>query len=221
MNKRLLLQQLLANVEEVHEHFAPKVDCISDRLFELQNRRSDAIMTLPWSSQAPSDSRVAVEALRKHFGDRVTLVSFVLSQIFPREYLFFRTGDLENAIFDGFAFFSDVWPELAFDFPRVGRTGFDRYLVLNRALRELAAEVWTEVDNPESRILALLYDQLALLFTIPADYNRYWLVAGKVERRDVKVAESISWSGKKEMLEGDLVFRYTMSPVRRSPAYIK
>jgi hypothetical protein len=107
MNKSFLLQELLWNVEEVHEEFAPKIDSISDKLFKLQSRRSDAITTLPWSLQAPSDSRVAVEALRKHFGDRVTLVSFVLSQIFPREFLFFRTGDLENAIFDGFAFFSD------------------------------------------------------------------------------------------------------------------
>jgi hypothetical protein len=216
MNKRLLLQQLLVNVEEVHEDFAPKIDSIPDRLSELQNRRSDAIITLPWGSQLPSDSWVAVEALRKHFGDRVTLVSFVLSQIFPQEFFFFRTGDLENAIFDGFAFFSDVWPELAFDFPRVGRTGFDRYLALNRALREMAAEVWTEVDNPESRILALLYDQFAMLFTVPTDYNRYWLAAERPENsiQDLKVGENMRCSGKKEMLEGDLVFLYTMSPVK-------
>jgi hypothetical protein len=171
MNKRLLLQQLLMNVEEVNEDFNPTLGAISDQLYELQNRRSDAITTLPWSSEPPSDSRVAVEALRKHFGDRVTLVSFVLSQILPQEFLFFRTGDLENAIFDGFAFFSDVWPKLAFNFPRVGRTGFDRYLVLNRTLRELAREVWTKVDDPESRILALLYNELAMLFTVPTDYN--------------------------------------------------
>jgi len=218
MNKVLLLQQLLVNVEEVHEAFGPREGAIADQLSELQNRRSDAITTLPWSSQAPSDSGVAVEALRKHFGDRVTLVSFVLSQIFPREFLFFRTGDLENAIFDGFAFFSDVRPELAFDFERVGRTGFDRYMVLNRALREMASSVWPEVDHPESRILALLYGQLALLFTIPTDYNRYWLAAGRIENsaqeRDVKVGEWSDWSGKKEMLEGDLVFLYTMSPVK-------
>ncbi|MDX6499036.1 MAG: hypothetical protein QOG23_2296 [Blastocatellia bacterium] len=133
MNKKLLLFDILQNVEKGHEGFTRKIDSIPDQLFELQNRRSDAITTLPWGSQAPSDSRVAIEALRKHFGDRVTLVSFVLSQIFPREFLFYRTGDLESAIFDGFAFFSDVLPELAFDFGRVGRTGFDRYLVLNRA----------------------------------------------------------------------------------------
>jgi hypothetical protein len=218
MNKRFLLQELLVNVEEVQEDFDPKMGAISNQLFELQNRRSDAITTLPWGSQPPSDSRVAVEALRKHFADRVTLVSFVLSQTFPREFLFFRTGDLENAIFDGFAFFSDVWPELAFEFPRVGRTGFDRYLVLNRALREFAAEVWTEVDHPQSRILAFLYDQLLLLFTIPTEYNRYWLAAGRpenlIQERDVKVGEKRSWSGKKEMLEGDLVFLYAMSPVK-------
>lgn len=123
MNKRFLLQELLVNVEEVQEDFDPKMGPISDQLFELQNRRSDAITTLPWSAQAPSDSRVAVEALRKHFGDRVTLVSFVLSQTLPQEFLFFRTGDLENAIFDGFAFFSDIWPELAFEFPRIGADG--------------------------------------------------------------------------------------------------
>lgn len=218
MNKRLLLFDLLTNVEKVQEDFAPKIDSIPDQLFELQNRRSDAITTLPWGSQSPPDSGVAVDALRKHFGDRVTLVSFVLSQTFPQEFLFFRTGDLENAIFDGFAFFSDVWPELAFEFPRVGRTGFDRYLVLNRALRELAAEVWTEADHPQSRILAFLYDQLALLFTIPTDYNRYWLAAGRpenlIQEQDVKVGEKRYWSGKKEMLEDDLVFLYTMSPVK-------
>ena len=216
MNKRLLLFDLLTNVEKVHEEFAPKIDSIHQQLFELQNRRSNAIMTLPWRSQAPSDSSVAVEALRRHFGDRVTLVSFVLNQIFPQEYLFYRTGDLENAIFDGFAFFSDVWPDLAFGFPRVGRTGFDRYLMLNRALRETAAAVWPEVDRPESRILALLYDQLAMLFTVPTDYNRYWLAAERPENsvQDLKVGDNMSCSGKKEMLEGDLVFLYTMSPMK-------
>jgi hypothetical protein len=215
MNKRLLLFDILQNVEKGHEGFTRTIDSIPDQLFELQNRRSDAITTLPWGSQAPSDSRVAVEALRKYFGDRVTLVSFVLSQTFPQEFLFFRTGDLENAIFDGFAFFADVWPELAFEFPRVGRTGFDRYLVVNRALREMASEVWMEVDHPESRILAFLYEELALLFTIPTDYNRYWLAAERPENtHPLLVGEMGNCSGKKEMLEGDLVFTYTMSPVK-------
>src|SRR5688572_5608379 len=125
MNKRLLLGNLLANVEEVHEDFDPELNGIPDQLFELQNRRSDAVRTLPWDLHAPFESTVAVEALRIHFGDRVTLISFVLSQLYPDEFFFYRTGDLEDAIFDGFAFFGDVLPELIFDFSRVGRTGFD------------------------------------------------------------------------------------------------
>jgi hypothetical protein len=217
MNKRLLLGNLLANVEEVHEEFDPEISSIAEQLFELQNRRSDAVMTLPWSLQAPSKSAVAVEVLRKHFGDRVTLISFVLSEMFPDEFFFYRTGNLEDAIFDGFAFFSDVLPELTFDFSRIGRTGFDRYLVLNRSLRELATNQWPEVDQPQSRVLAFLYDQLALLFTMPTDYNRYWLAAARPENsrvQNVTVGDVIGWSGKKEMLQGDLVLLYTMSPVK-------
>jgi phage tail protein X len=218
VNKPLLLLNLLANIEEVHEDFDPEMGEIGDQLFELQNRRSDAITMLPWSSQAPSQSEAAIEALRKHFRDRVTLISFVLSRLFPDEFFYFRTGDLEDPIFDGFAFFSDVLPELTFDFPRVGRTGFDRYLLLNRALHEVATKLWPEADRPHSRVLALLYDQLALLFTIPTDYNRYWLAAGRMENaiqeQDSKVGEASDWSGKKEMFPGDLVFLYTMSPVK-------
>lgn len=219
MNKSLLLTNLLANVEKVYEEFDPEMGTIADQLFELQNRRTDAITTLPWASTAPRESAAAVEDLRSYFGDRVTLVSFVLSRLLPDEFLFFRTGDLEDAIFDGFAFFSDVLPQLSFNFPRVGRTGFDRYLVLNRALLDLAKNLWPGSDRPQSRILAFLYDQLALLFTTPTDYNRYWLAAGKPENTTLKeqtsrVGQACDWSGKKEMSAGDLVFLYLMSPVK-------
>jgi hypothetical protein len=218
MNKTLLLMNLLANVENVHEEFDPEIGTISEQLFELQNRRADAITTLPWASAKPKEMASAIEALRRHFGDRVTLISFVLSQLYPDQFLFFRTGNLESAIFDGFGFFSDTLPQLSFSFSRIGKTGFDRYLVLNGSLLDLAKDLWPDSERPQSRVLAFLYDQLALLFTTPTDYNRYWLAAGRPEHatkeQNSKPGEMCDWSGKKEMCEGDLVFLYVMSPVK-------
>jgi len=218
MNKTLLLTNLLANVERVHEEFDPEMGTISDQLFELQNRRTDAITTLPWASARPKDTESAIEALRRHFKDRVTLISFVLSQLYPNQFLFFRTGDLEDAVFDGFAFFSDILPQLSFSFSHVGRTGFDRYVVVNDSLHDLAKNLWPDSARPQSRVLAFLYDQLALLFTTPTDYNRYWLAAGRPENatqeQHSKPGEMGDWSGKKEMRAGDLVFLYVMSPVK-------
>jgi hypothetical protein len=217
MNKTLWFELLLDRVSETHEEFDRELGFIGDRLYELQSRRSDAVTRLPWE-RPPRDPGDAVPLLRAHFSDRVTLISFVLAATYPSRFLFYRTGDLEDAIFDGCSFFSDVVPQLAFDFSRVGRNGFDRYLIVNRQMHDLAAVLWPDIERPQSRVLALLYDQLALLFTTPNDYNRYWLAAGRMENtgqeQDVKVGDASDWSGKKEMLPGDLVFLYTMSPVK-------
>jgi hypothetical protein len=214
MNKRLLFHDLIDNAESCHEDFERQQDDISDQLFELQNRRADAVTSLPWA-QPPKQKSRALRDLRRHFGDRVTLISLVLSRLFPEDYLFYRTGDAEAPVFEGFAFFADVVSELAFDFDRVGRTGIERYLVVNNALRELASRCWPSVEDPQSRLTALLYQELALLFTTTSDYNRYWIAAGQPENTQgvdrVRVGESGEWAGKREMMPGDLVFLYVMS----------
>lgn len=224
MNKRLLFDHLIENAERHHEHFEPEGDDLAQDLWEVQNRRSEAVTSLPWAEPPKQVSR-AVRDLRRHFGDRVTLISLVLSRFFPEHFLFYRTGDAEAPIFEGFAFFADVIPELDFDFDRVGRTGIERYLRVNQALRDLAARYWPSVEGPQSRLLALLYQELALLFTATSDYNRYWIAAGKPENAEgsdrVRVGERSGWSGKREMVPGDLVFLYMMSDPKAITALFK
>lgn len=214
MNKRLLFHDLLDNAHDHHAHFVPKWADLGEWLLELQNRRSDAVTSLPWA-RPPKQKSVVIEELRRHFGNRVTLISLVLSRMFPEDYLFYRTGDAETPIFDGFGFFADAIPELAFDFDRVGPTGFERYLAVNKALRELVSRYWPAVKNPQSRLLALLYRELALLFTTASEYNRYWIAAGQPENSAgadrVRVGRSSEWAAKREMMPGDLVFLYVMS----------
>ncbi len=180
----------------------------SEALSELQGRRDPA--PLP---RLPRNSSEAVPLVREHFRDDVTRASLVLHRHFPKEYLFYRVSKLEEEVFEGLHFLAETVPEFAFGFDRVGRTGFGRYLELNRALLGFARAHWSRARDPQGRLLYFLYEGLGRLFLEKSEYNRYWIMATKSEYwPDLNGGKKIDWSGRKDMRAGDLVFMYRTSP---------
>ena len=156
-----------------------------------------------------------ISHLRAHFQDDVTLISRILNHRFPDEYLFYRVSKLEQEIFTGFDFLTSIVPERDFTFPRIGRRGFDRYLVANEALLTCFKRWFPDLEDPQSRIAWFLYEGLGRLFLEKSDYNRYWIhVTGQDYFETLDSGDDLSWSGRKGMQAGDLVFTYRTSPRR-------
>jgi hypothetical protein len=217
MNKLLVLNWLLHDADEYADDLygaiaeSRKDISLQEALRELNNWRD---INLPASLPKTPDK--LIPALRKHFKDNITFISLVLNRYFPEEYFFYRVSALEEEIFEGFEFFSEVIPEFSvLNFRGVGRKGFDRYLRLNKALLEFASLVWPELElkKYQNRLAYLLYQGLGELFLERSDYNRYWLMATQ-ERyfEHLDTGEDVEWSGRKEMQTGDLVFMYRMAP---------
>jgi len=207
MNKQVILSWLLKEAEE-HEARYRSTSTIEAALVELNNRREIA---LPVS--IPGNPEEAISLLREHFKDNVTLVSLVLNHRFPKDFLFYRVSRLEEEIFEGLNFLAEIVPGFDLSFFRVGRKGFARYLRLNAALLSFARAHWPDLRNPQARLAAFLYQGLGLLFLQKSEYNRYWIAATRQDYfHELDEKEAITWSGRKEMKQGDLVFMYRTAP---------
>lgn len=218
MNKLLLLNWILENAGQYEHKYELETNSEDELhqqlhydLYELNGRRE---VGLPKS--LPKNPEEMVSVLRKHFKDKVTLISRVLNHYFPNQYLFYRVSKLEGEIFEGFDFFSEIVPEFEFPFSKIGRTGFKRYLTLNKALLGFSKRIWPELEAPQARVTWFLYRGLGELFLEKSDYNRYWIMATKepyFEFLDsLEFDQDKTWSGRKEMQSGDLVFMYRMAP---------
>lgn len=207
MNKHIILSWLLKEAEEHEAWYRPKTT-LEAALCELNNNREIAL-----PASIPGDPDQAILPLREHFKHNVTLVSLVLNHHFPRDFLFYRVSRLEEEIFEGLDFLSEIVPDFELPFSRVGRKGFERYLRLNAALLSFVRAHWPDLSNPQARLAAFLYQGLGLLFLEKSEYNRYWIMA---TRKDYFQAldedKTIEWSGRKEMKQGDLVFMYRTAP---------
>jgi len=155
-----------------------------------------------------------IPILRKHFKDNVTFISAMLHHYFPKQYFFYRVSKLEKEIFKGLEFFKEVVPEFAgLRFPGVSRTGFDRYLKLNEALLNFARGCWPGHGTPQRRLMYFLYEGLGRLFMERSDHSPYWVAAaGEEYFWALDSEDEISWSSRKEMQPGDLVFMYRKDP---------
>jgi len=131
--------------------------------------------------------------------------------------MFYRVSMLENEIFAGFKFFSDVYDKFQFKFYKIGqnRNSFDNYLMLNEAMHSFASDAWPDIKDKfiHKKINYFLYQGLGNLFLEKNDYNRYWIMAtGETHFDSLDKEEEVIWSGRKEMQVNDLVFMYRQAP---------
>jgi len=214
MNKSMLLSLMLLenNFDEqvIAELYQPDPNKLMDDLYMLNHRRE---VKLP--PMQPSDPDAMIAVLRTHFKDKVTLISRVLNHYFPEQYIFYNVSKLEDEIFDGLDFFSDIFPPFKFSFERVGKTGWDRYLELNQAMLQFAKKYWPDQKDISTRISFFLYNRLGLMFLNREEIRRYWIATCSQEHYHLlESSESIGWSGRKDMRPGDLVFFYRTAPTK-------
>ncbi|MDB6146544.1 MAG: hypothetical protein JWO45_208 [Spartobacteria bacterium] len=164
----------------------------------------------------PKSAAKAFEILKQRPDWNVSMTSRVLAEYFPDDFLFYRVGQLEPEIFAGFEYFRDTEPCFDFDFSSVGADGYDRYQVLSQQMLDYGRHVWPETDayTRQRRLICLMYDQIARLFLKPSDFDRYWLMVSQQDSFDcIDDDGSVTWSGRKEIKRGDIVFFYETSPV--------
>src|SRR5215212_2364325 len=182
MNKSYLLDLLLYDAEKNEHQYQVQTDTTTELrqvlLADLQNLGGEKATPPDPLPSVPSE---AIPLLRDHFKDNVTLISRVLNYLFPDQYLFYRFSKLEEEIFLAFEFFSSIAPAFAFSFSRVGRSGFDRYLELNKALIESFNAAYPQLNDLQARVAWFLYEGLGRLFTEKSDYSRYWIMATREE----------------------------------------
>ncbi|MCL4299566.1 MAG: hypothetical protein KJ077_27770 [Anaerolineae bacterium] len=211
MNKDVLLDRLLWDAEQYADEYYEGLQATSLKalLYELNNRQDR-----PLPPSLPPAPQQMIPVLRKHFNDDVTLISLVLSHYFPEQYFFYRVSKFESEIFAGFQFLSEIVPEFALPFPKIGRTGFEQYLDLNKALMEFSRNFWPDLAQPQLRLAYFLYEGLAPLFLKTGGYSRCWVMLSSGEYFDEldSAEKEVLWSGRKELLPGDLVFIYRTAP---------
>lgn len=212
MNKILLFNWLLEDLgKHLDDYYDAKIIAklgLNEALYRINNQTE---VDLPPSF--PKTPERMIPVLRSYFKDKVTFISLVLNYHFPEQYFFYRVSKLESEIFQGLEFFSEIFPELEFSFDRVGRTGFNRYLALNRGLMKFARAIWPEIKKPQRHLAYFLYQGLGDLFLEKSDYPRYWIMAtSKRFFTALDSSKDITWSGRKEMQAGDLVFMYRTAP---------
>ena len=78
---------------------------------------------------------------------------------------------LENEIFAGFRFLSEILDEFNFSFKKIGevKSSFENYIQLNQALHSFSKKVWPDIEDPklmQQRIHFFLYQGLGNLFQL-------------------------------------------------------
>ena len=214
MNKKKLLITLLEPAYSYEKEAESK--CRPNRYgleFDLEKLNHRRAVKLP--KMQPSDPDAMIAVLRTHFKDKVTLISRVLNHYFPEQYIFYNVSKLEDEIFDGLDFFSDIFPPFKFSFERVGKTGWDRYLELNQAMLQFAKKYWPDQKDISTRISFFLYNRLGLMFLNREEIRRYWIATCSEENYEkLEVNDIVGWSGRKDMHPGDLVFFYRTAPTK-------
>lgn len=156
--------------------------------------------------------------VKEVFKNNITMISLVLNYIYPERYFFYRRSMLENEIFAGFKFLSDIIEDFNLPFSSIGegKHSYDNYTQLNDALHSFANKAWPDLKDPkiiQQRIHYFIYQGLGSLFLNRNDYNQYWIMAtGEPNFEELDTKIEVNWSGRKEMQQGDLVFMYRQTP---------
>ena len=218
MDKKLILDWMVQEAEsKAQKHYR---ECYrrTRRLASLDHDlcwlNKDKEISLP--GRLPKDPSKMIPVLKKHFKNKrnkISFISLVLHHYFPEEYFFYRPSQLEEEIFTGLGFLSDVVPEFDLPFSRVGGTNFRNYLRLNEALISFARGRWPSPKDWQDRLMYFLYEGLGRPFVEKGYHPPYWLmVTGPEFFGSLDNNKSLDWSGAKEMQVGDTVFMYRKLP---------
>jgi hypothetical protein len=227
MNGLHILSLLTEDAEkyskEFYDEFYKSNPSIEDMLNELNSRRAlnlpnDFYEMINISKADHMQETDLISYLRETFKNNITFISLVLNQLFPERYFFYRVSMLENEIFAGFKFFSDIFEDFNLSFSKIGegKSSFDNYVQLNNLLHSFADAAWPDIKESKSiqqRIHYFIYQGLGNLFLTRNDYNQYWIMAtGERSFKPLDTKPEVVWSGRKEMQEGDIVFMYRQTP---------
>lgn len=211
MNKHMLVDLLTTEASKNAESYYRGLLQSKHPLEMLIGRRD-----LPTTFDIPNDPDKAFTDFSLRFKSNADVTSFLLNKYFPEQYFYFRPSKLNPEIFTGLDYLWEIFepwlPGLTFPWPRVTQQGIDAYLVLNQAMLCLAHHAWPSVRKPQAYIAYFLYQGLGRLFLEKNDYNRYWIMATSEANFKELDRGSTTWSGRKEMQPGDLIFFYRMSP---------
>lgn len=229
MNGQELLAMLLDDAEknavEFYDSFSYNLNRnIEDKFHELNSRRpiknmpTDFYDKINLSRNTNIAETEHISYLRELFKENITFISLALNYIYPYKYLFYRVSALENEIFAGLKFFSDVIEDFNLPFSKIGegKDSFDNYLRLNKSLLLFANGIWPEIKDPkiiQQRVHYFIYEGLGNLFLTKNNYKQYWIMAtGKTHFNALDNEPEVNWSSRKEMHNGDLVFMYRQTP---------
>lgn len=191
-------------------------DTLGNLLYELNSRRYIYLPEFISSNNLPNE-KDAVSILRDTFKNKISHISLILNYFYPEKYMFYRVSALENEIFSGLKFLSDIYEKFRFKFFKIGQNkdSFNNYLVLNDAMHSFALDAWPDTKGKQiqKKINYFLYQGLGSLFFDRNGYNRYWIMATGNEHFDaLDNKKEVVWSGRKEMQVDDLVFMYRQAP---------
>jgi len=220
MNDELVLKWLIEDAHQNAERYYNVDVWQRDLKVLLSGINSGRDIPLPpvITSNEMVDEDDVISTLNDNFKNNVSNISLILNYLYPQKYLFYRVSLLENEIFAGFKFLSQIYEKFQFPFTKIGhgKNSFDNYLILNNALFSFASKAWPNSKDPKSiqkRINYFLFDELGFLFLDRNSYNRYWILISGPENFDSLDNEiDTTWSGRKEMQIGDVVFMYRQSP---------
>jgi hypothetical protein len=191
-------------------------DTLGNLLHELNSRRDIYLPEFILSNNPPHE-KDAISILRDTFKNKISTISLILNYFYPEKYMFYRVSALENEIFSGLKFLSDIYEKFQFKFFKIGQSkdSFDNYLILNEAMHSFALDAWPDTKGKriQKKINYFLYQGLGSLFLDRNGYNRYWIMATGNEHFDeLDNKKEVIWSGRKEMQVDDLVFMYRQAP---------
>jgi hypothetical protein len=88
---------------------------LEDFLYELNSRRDIKVPQGLSLDSLPNEEKV-ISILNETFKNKISLISFILNYLYPEKYMFYRVSALENEIFAGFKFLSDIYDKFQFPF---------------------------------------------------------------------------------------------------------
>jgi hypothetical protein len=122
MNGEYILNWLIEDTERNANGIYPDLwqYRLEDQLYEL-NSRSDINLPAGISLNNLPKEEDAISILQDNFKNKISFISLILNYIYPEKYMFYRVSMLENEIFSGLKFLSDIYEKFQFKFYKIGQ----------------------------------------------------------------------------------------------------